>query len=51
MALMEIKPETVKKLTYPALAAVAAAALTSCQQQWVQGGIAPVPYTAENGRK
>ncbi len=31
---MEIKPETVKKLAYPALAAVmAAATLSSCQQQ------------------
>ena len=30
---MEIKPETVKKVAYPALAAVMAAALSSCQQQ------------------
>lgn len=29
---MEIKPESVKKLAYPALAVVAAAALNACQQ-------------------
>ncbi len=47
---MEIKPETVKKVTYPALAAVAAAAaLSSCQQtqqQVIQGGIRPVEAPA-----
>lgn len=34
---MEIKPETIKKVAYPALAAVVAAtALSSCQQQQQQ---------------
>lgn len=47
---MEIQPETVKKVAYPALAAVAAAAaLSSCQQgqqQFIQGGIRPVEAPA-----
>ncbi len=47
---MEIKPETVKKVAYPALAAVVAAtALSACQQQqqqqnpFILGGVVAVP--------
>lgn len=41
---MEIKPETVKKVAYPALAAVVTAVVFSSCDQQVQGGIRPVEY-------
>lgn len=45
---MEITPETIKKVAYPALAAVVAAtALSACQQQqqepMILGGVVAVP--------
>ena len=40
---MDIKPEAVKKLAYPALAVVAAAALSACDSEPLQrtGGLEP----------
>lgn len=40
---MDIKPETVKKVAYPALAVVAAAALSACEPETAQptGGLVP----------
>lgn len=40
---MEIRPESVKKVTYPALAVVAAAALSACDPETPQrtGGLVP----------
>lgn len=41
---MDIKPETVKKVAYPVLAAVVTATVLSACEQQVQGGIRPVEY-------
>lgn len=40
---MDIKPETMKKVAYPALAVVAAAALSACDPETAQptGGLVP----------
>lgn len=51
---MEIKPESVKKVAYPALAVVAAAAFSSCDREGGEfpqptGGIQPVQMPAPEG--
>ena len=51
---MEIKPETAKKVAYPVMAVVAAAALNSCDGEGAgflqpTGGIQPVRMPASEG--
>lgn len=49
---MEIKPQTVKQVAYPVLAATAAAlALSACQQQTEQGHAGAPPVQLLGGYK